>query len=451
MPKRADLHQYQERMASWIVAKKKSNLFASMGTGKSAATLTAIADLFDDYAISKVLIIAPLRVARTTWPNEIAAWEHTSDLSYKVIAGSPDKRQQQLKGTEHIHIINIDLLAWLVAEAGKRWPYDMVVLDEATSIKSPSSKRFKALRKVLGAINYYVNLTGTPTPQGVGDLWAQCYPIDQGEALGKTLTKFRNRWFNVDFFGYTYTPKANAATEIEEAIKGYSLSLTAKDYLELPEQVNNTIAIELTPTLAKQYKQLESDFILELSQLDVVASNAAVLSGKLLQFTAGALYDEHGNWEEIHNLKIEALRDVVEEAAGMPVLVAYQFKSDLERLCKAFPSGEPLGKDPETVARWNRGEIPLLFIHPASAGHGLSLQHGTNIMAFFSLGWSLEQYQQVIERIGPTRQRQSGYDRPVFIHHLIAKGTIDERVMTVLEGKATVQQALLDALKESTK
>lgn len=449
MRNRADLHAYQERMAEWVKTKRRSCLFASMGTGKSAATLTAIVDLLDDFAVSKVLIVAPLRVAHSTWPAEISAWTHTSGLTFKVISGSPAARKKQLVGQEMIHIINIDLLDWLVTECGKTWPYDFVVIDEATLIKNPRSKRFRAIKKILAKTRYYLGLTGTPTPQGVGDLWSQCYPIDLGAALGKTLTAFRNRWFTVDYFGHTYTPKANAATEIQEAIKPFCLSLTASDYMELPPQVSNTIKVELSPQLMRQYKTLEKEFLLELQGTEITAVNAAVLSGKCLQFTAGALYDETGGWVEVHAEKLNALEEIVEEAAGMPVLVAYQYKSDLERLMKRFPKARPLDKNPQTIIDWNAGKIPMLLAHPASAGHGLSLQHGSNIMAFYSLAWSLEQYQQIIERIGPTRQKQSGYDRPVFIHHIIAQRTVDERVMEVLEGKATVQQALMTALKES--
>lgn len=450
MLQRTALHPYQQRMVDWIHGHPRTCLFAGMGVGKTVAALTAIVDLFAEFAVSRVLIVAPLRVARSTWPEELRTWEHTRRLSYRVIQGVPWERKRQVHGDEQIHIINVDLFAWLVAECGNAWPYDMLVIDESTLFKNPSSQRFKALKRVARRADYYIALTGTPAPNGLLDLWAQVWPIDFGASiLGRSMTAYKQRWFDSDFMGYTWTPRAHAQQEIEQALAPHCLSLSAASLFDLPERIDNQIKVELPVKSRAQYKTLEREFLLELEQTEVTAANAAVLSGKLLQFTAGALYDESGAWVRVHDAKLDALQDVIEEAAGAPVLVAYQFRSDLERLQARFPQARVLDKDPATLYQWNAGKVPVLLLHPASAGHGLSLQHGGNIIVFFNFGWNLEQYQQVVERIGPTRQKQSGYDRPVFVHHIIASGTIDERVLSVLQGKATVQEAMMQALKEA--
>jgi len=438
-------------MVDWLLAHPRTCLFAGMGVGKTVATLTAIADLFRGCCIGKVLIVAPLRVATYTWPAEIEAWAHTAGLTYRVIRGTAAQRAEQMRGNEQIHIINVDLFTWLVKECGpKGWGYDMLVLDESTLFKNHRSKRFAALRRIAKKIDYYVALSGTPAPNGLHDLWSQVYPVDFGEQmLGRTVTQFRSHWFEKDWSGFNYNPTPCAQAEIQSAIKPHCLSMEAASEFDLPERIDNTIRVDLGPHLSA-YRQLEQDALLEIADAGAItATSAGVLTNKLLQYTSGALYDEAGDWHEVHQIKLDALAEIIEEAAGAPVLVTYQYQFDRERILDAFSQAVALDKDPTTIDRWNAGQIPMLVLHPASGGHGLSLQHGGNIMVHYGLGWSLEQYQQVNERIGPTRQKQSGYDRPVFIHHLIAKGTIDERVMDVLAGKATVQEALMQALKEA--
>lgn len=443
------LRPYQKRMVDWILSHPKTCLFAGMGTGKTVSTLTAIRDRLHRLDTERVLIVAPLRVARSTWPTEIDDWEHLKGIDYAVLHGSPATRARLADGNASIHIINVDLFVWLVKHHGEHWPYDWLVLDESTLFKNPTSKRTKALKKVARKLHYYTALSGTPAPNGLLDLWAQVWPIDYGERmLGRTITSYRQKWFDSDWQGWAWTPRKGAQAEIEQVISSDCLSMTAASEFDLPPQINNIIEVDLPTEAQRIYDDLNRELVAEFADVEVIAPTAAVKANKLLQATAGAIYDEDGHWHEIHKAKIEALQDIVEEAAGASVLVAYQFKSDLQRLLKAFPKARHLDKNPATIKDWNAGKVPMLLAHPASAGHGLSLQHGGSILAFFSLGWSLEHYQQIIERIGPTRQAQSGYDRAVYVHHIVAAGTIDTKVMDVLEGKATVQSALINALKE---
>ncbi len=444
------LHAYQRRMITWLTEHQRSALFAGMGLGKTVATLTAIRELLEGLAVSRVLIVAPLRVAFNTWPDELRAWAHLQDLTYKVIRGNPSAREALLsRDASQIHIINVDLFTWLVTYWGRKWPYDMVVLDESTLFKNPRSKRFRALRSIARRTGHYVALSGTPAPNGLIDLWSQVWPIDYGqEMLGRTLTAYRERWFTSDYMGYEWTPKPDAQEQIQAALSAHCLSLEAADLFDLPALVDTQILVDLPPKALTQYKKMERDFLLELDGVEIAAASAAAKSGKCLQAASGFLYDETGAWHALHEEKLKALDDVIEEAAGAPVLVAYQYRADQERLRARYPQARVLDKAPDTLKDWNAGRIPVLLAHPASCGHGISLQHGGNILAFYGLGWSLEQYQQIIERIGPMRQRQSGYDRSVFVHHILARGTLDERVLMVLQGKASTQAVLMDALKE---
>lgn len=452
---RDDLHAYQERAVSFIKETPSCALWVDMGLGKTVSVLTALSDLFSQFEVGRVLIIAPLRVARTTWPAEIERWEHTRHLSYRVIKGTPEQRLNTLKrDRSNIHIINRELVPWLVeaiqkepmlqaniAEGG--WPYDMVVIDEASSFKSSKTRRFKALRKALPHIDRLVELTGTPASNGLLDVWAQVFLLDRGERLGKTFTGYRDRYFVGDYHGYTWALKKDAEQKIYDRLDDLCLTLSADDYLELPKRVDNVVDIEIPEKARATYQQLERDFLAEIGDETVEILHAAALTNKLLQFANGAIYtDEEKNWRTVHDAKLAALAELVDEAAGQPLLIAHNYRTDEHRILEAFPQAEVIGKNPETIKRWNRGEIPMMLAHPASAGHGLNLQDGGNTVVWFGLNWSLELYLQFNARL-----HRQGQTKPVIVHHLVAQNTVDEAVMAALARKDTTQRALLDALK----
>lgn len=440
-------HKYQERATQFILDKHKCALWLDMGLGKTAATLKAVHVLINSIEVKQILIVAPLRVAHNTWPDEIKKWDDFNDLNYCVVSGRPKRREAQTQQRFDIHIINYDLLHWLVETSKrlKRWPWDMIVLDESSQVKNPNTRRTRAIRKVLKYIDRVVELTGTPSPNGLKDLWSQIYLLDQGLRLGKTQTAFRDRWFHYDPIRFTMTPRKFAQQQIQDQVKDITVSMQAKDYLELPPVISNVVPIKLDEQHMSVYQQLEKEMFITLTETDteVEVFNAAALTNKCLQFSNGAVYtDDEGTWEEIHKQKLRALEDIVEEATGAPVLVCYQYKSDAARILGHFDKARIMDKDPETVHAWNRGEIPILIIHPASAGHGLNLQGGGNILVWFGMTWNLEHYQQANARL-----YRQGQDKPVFIHHLVTQDTLDETVLTRLEGKRSVQDLLLEAMK----
>lgn len=443
---------YQLPIIQAITTIKRVNIFASMGIGKTVSCLTAIEQM---YLEGPVLVLAPLRVAVSTWPDEVAKWEHLQDITVSVITGSPAARRKALAADAMVYTINYENIPWLIAECGENWPFAMVIADESTRLKSfrlrAGSKRAAALAKVAHAKTpHFVNLTGTPAPNGLIDLWGQCWFIDKGQRLGRTFSAFTSRWFNQQRFGnfFKLTPHAHAQKEIQTALSGITLSIDARDWFDIAEPVAVPVVVKLPATAKKLYQQMEKEMFFELAGMEVEAMSAAAKTIKCLQIASGAVYGEDGEaWEAIHDEKIKALESIIEEAAGAPVLVAYHWRHDLERLREAFPQGRALDADPNTLRAWNAGKIPLLFAHPASAGHGLNLQDGGNILVFFSLWWDLEQHQQIIERIGPTRQAQAGHDRPVFIYYIIAENTVDKLALTRLQGKASVQEILLQAMK----
>lgn len=444
---RADLHAYQVRAVEWIRARPACALWLSMGMGKTAATLTAAADLLNEFEVSRVLVIAPLRVARTTWPDEARKWEHLAGLRVAVACGSAREREQAVESGADVVTINRENVPWLVERYGRRWPFDMVVIDEASSFKAPQSKRFRALRKVRAQVSRVVQLTGTPASNGLADVWAPMFLLDQGERLERSYTRFRAAYFDSDYMGWNFTPKAGAREAIYTRCADLCLRLAAEDYLDLPPRIDNVLPVELPDPVAEMYATLERDFVLALGSGEIDAANAAVLAGKLLQLTNGAVYvvdPETGTRQasEIHDAKLDALQSVIDEAAGEPVLLAYAFQSDRDRILARFPRARVLDERAETVAQWNRGEIPLLLAHPASAGHGLNLQEGGRAAVWFGLPWSLELYAQFNARLH--RQGQRG---AVVVHHILARGTIDEVVMSVLHEKDAEQGALLDAMK----
>lgn len=448
------LHGYQERAVSFIKDTPSCALWVDMGLGKTVSTLTAAAELLDRWEIGRLLVIAPLRVAINTWPAEIERWAHTRHLNYRLIKGSVEKRLNILcTDKSDIHIINRELVPWLVNALQKesscrkhigRWPYDAVVIDEASSFKSSKTARWKSLRKALPYIDRMVQLTGTPASNGLLDVWPQVFLLDRGERLGKTFSGYRNRYFTPDYHGYNWTLRKGADEEIHQKLDGLCLRLSAEDYLELPPRIDNFVEVSLPASVRESYTELEREFLAEFGDETVEVLSAAALAGKLLQFANGAIYtDDTLNWISVHNAKLDALAELVEEAAGQPLLIAYNYKTDAARIQARFPQAELIGQDPETIERWNRGEIPMLLAHPASAGHGLNLQYGGNTVVWFGLNWSLEFYQQFNARL-----HRQGQERPTIVHHLVTKQTIDESVLAALGRKDATQRALLDALKD---
>lgn len=439
-------YPYQEAAIRWVLDRPASGLFLGMGMGKTVVTLTAINELlFDRLEAARVLVIAPLRVARDTWAREAAKWDHLRRLRVSVVLGDARERLAALERPAEVYVINRENVPWL-CETLFDWPFDMVVIDELSSFKSVQAKRFKALRKVRGRIRRIVGLTGTPAPNGLIDLWPQIYLLDRGERLGKTVGAYRARYFTPDranghiVYSYRLLPGADEA--IQARIADVCMSLRKEDYLSLPGQLYETVEITPPPALLKQYRQFERDRIMEAMDGDgeIVALNAAALTGKLLQFANGAIYDDNGNSHLIHNLKLDALEDLIEAANGEPVLVFYAFKHDRDRIMRRVSCRELVTS--EDIDAWNRKEIPVAIAHPASVGHGLNLQEGGHIIIWFGLTWSLELYQQANERLN-----RPGQTHVCRIYHLVLKGTHDERVLAALERKDTSQRALIDALR----
>nr|ELR5224927.1 DEAD/DEAH box helicase [Providencia rettgeri] len=450
---------YQDLILSHEIDIKRSNVWAGMGMGKTVSTLTALEDLFMAGSETQpALVLAPLRVASSTWPDEAVKWNHLRNIDVQPIIGTAKERMAAIKNTNaSVFTINYDNLVWLVEIFGDHWPFGTIIADESTRLKSfrlrKGGKRAAALAKVAHKhVHRWVNLTGTPSPNGLIDLWGQAWFVDQGQRLGRTYSAFTSRWFNnIQFPGQQWSklePWPFAQEQMQDALRDVTISLDAADWFDIEEPIHNIIKLELPTKARKQYQEMEKEMFLELEHEGIEALNAAAKTVKCLQIASGSIYtDDSKNWVELHDAKIQALESIISESGGMPILVAYHWKHDLERLLKAFPKGKNLDADPQTLRDWNAGKIPILFAHPASAGHGLNLQDGGNILVFFSHWWDLEQYQQIIERIGPTRQIQAGYNRPVFIHHLIAAGTMDEVVMERRNSKREIQGLLLEAMK----
>ena len=441
-------YHYQAYATQWIIDKEKSALFLEMGMGKSVSTLTAILELMYDYFdVAKVLVIAPLRVASTTWEEEVEKWDHLKDLRISKMLGSEKDRNTALYKKADIYIINRENVTWLVERLGSDWPFDMVVIDELSSFKSPKAQRFKSLKKVRPFIKRMVGLTGTPAPNGLIDLWPQIYLLDGGERLGKTVTGYREKYFLPDkrnqMIVYTWKLKEGAEEAIQEKLSDICVSMKAKDYLELPDRIDNVITVELPKKTKEQYAVLEKELILSLEGTDVLAGSAAVLANKLLQMANGAVYDEDGEVKHIHDEKLKALDELIEAASEKPVLVFYGYQHDKDRLLTHLKKLKPrILQTDQDIKDWNQGKVQVLLAHPASAGHGLNLQTGGNIIIWFGLTWSLELYQQANARLWRQGQKQT-----VIIHHIIAKDTIDERVMKALKVKDVSQAALIEAVK----
>ncbi|NFF65941.1 DEAD/DEAH box helicase [Clostridium sporogenes] len=443
-------HGYQAFSTEFILKHKSAGLFLECGLGKSVITLTAIVELmYNMFDVSKVLVIAPLRVADTTWQDEIEKWEHLKCLKLSKILGSKKNRIMALYKKADIYTINRENVPWLVDFYKNDWPFDMVVIDELSSFKSPSAKRFKALKKVRHKIKRIVGLTGTPAPNGLLNIWSQIYLLDGGERLGRTFTGYRNRYFHPQKYinggiPTDYTINEDAEEKIYEKISDICISMKALDYLKMPECIFNKVMVELSEKDMKLYRKLERDLLLPFEDSDVDAKNAAVLSNKLLQMASGAVYDEFGDVKLIHDKKLDALEDLIEAANGKPVLVYYGFKHDKDRIKERFEVEEI--NTSEDIAKWNDGKIQIALCHPASTGHGLNLQEGGCTIIWFSMTWSLELYQQANARL-----YRQGQKHTVVIHHIIAKDTVDEKVIQALENKDTSQTALIDAVKARIK
>lgn len=442
-------HQYQEYATGRILDTFFILLLLEMGLGKTVSTLTAIDKLLNDYFdAGRILVIAPLRVADDTWAREVEKWDHLQHLRISKVLGSVGTRRKALKAEADIYVINRENVEWLVGEYGSRWPFDTVVVDEISSFKNHQSKRFKALRRVRPFIKRMVGLTGTPAPNSLMDLWAPSYLMDQGERLGKTITAFRDKFFHsVNRGSYTeYRQKEEAEKRIYEAISDIAVSMKAEDWLELPERIDRTVTVRLSGKAAELYKKLEKELLLEYADADVVAQTAAVLSNKLLQMASGAVYDEQRGVKLIHEAKLDALEDIIEAANGRPVMVFYNFQHSLSRLQQRFPQARILrkGKDGvEDIRAWNNDEIPLLLLHPKSAGHGLNLQESScRTVVWFDQIWSLEEDQQANARV-----YRQGVRHNIVILRLVAEGTMDEEAVAALLRKADSQEALMQAVK----
>lgn len=442
-------HPYQDYATQHVIDNPASGLFLDMGLGKTVSTLTAVDQLINVYCeVSKVLVIAPKRVAEDTWTTESQKWDHLKHLRLSVVLGTIRERKEALAAKADIYVINRENVPWLVAHYQSAFPFDMVVIDELSSFKSAKAIRFKSLRMVRPKISRVVGLTGTPAPNGLIDLWPQLYLLDQGERLGKTITGYRDKYFTPGRRSgavvFDYKLRSDSEQSIYDKIGDICISMKAKDYLSLPERINRTVEVKLPPDLQQQYEDFERDQVLSLiDSEDISATSAAALSTKLRQFANGAVYDEDKNWHTVHRVKIEALMELVEEANGQPVLIFYAFLHDLERIKSALKTYKPKTLDSaEQIKEWNAGKISVLLAHPASAGHGLNLQAGGNIIIWFGLNWSLELYQQANARLD-----RQGQVKPVIVHHMVTVQTIDTRIIAALDGKAQTQDALMSAVK----
>ena len=439
-------HNYQSYAIDYIETHPIAAVLLDMGLGKTVISLTAIADLlFDSFEAHRILVVAPLRVARDTWPAEISKWQHLKHLTYAVAVGTVKERKAALSAGADITIINRENLGWLIDSSGFDFNYDMVIIDELSSFKNHKSKRFQSLMKVRPKVKRIIGLTGTPSSNGLMDLWAEFKLLDFGERLGRFITHYRNNYFIPDKRNgeiiYSYKPMPYAEDAIYRKISDITISMKSTDHLQMPELITSQYEVQLSEDEEQRYEELKADFILELPEGEITAANAASLTGKLSQLANGAIYDDEGNIVEFHDRKLDALEDIIEYANGKPLLVAYWFKHDLQRIKKRFDVREI--KTSKDIIDWNNGDIPVAVIHPASAGHGLNLQAGGSTLIWFGLTWSLELYQQTNARLW--RQGQSS--GTVVIEHIITKGTIDERILKALSLKEVSQNALIDAVK----
>lgn len=452
-------HEYQAHATDHIIKNEAAGLFLDMGLGKTVSTLTAISELLQNLEISRVLVIAPKKVAQSTWDAEIEKWNHLKGLRLAKVLGTKKQREQALETDADIFIINRENVPWIVSYYFPKFPFDMLVIDELSSFKSAKAERFRALRKIRPAIKRVVGLTGTPAPNNLLDLWPQVFLLDQGQRLEKTITAYREKYFvSQNYLPYTTYKLRQEYDEIiggnyyerkiYDLIGDICISMKAEDYLKMPDKIIREVEIKLSPEVKKAYFDFEKEQVLKLAEeTEITAANAAALTVKLLQFSNGAIYDENKNFHEVHDEKLEALDEIIDTANGKPVLVFYSFKSDLERIKTKLKKHKPSElKTDADITKWNAGETPLLLAHPASAGHGLNLQAGGNIIVWFGLTWSLELYQQANARL-----YRQGQKNAVIIHRLIASETMDVEVIKALDNKTRGQDALMEAVKAKIK
>lgn len=446
-----DPHDYQRYAISYIEEHPIAAVLLDMGLGKTSITLTALNDLlFDSFDVHKILVVAPLRVARNTWSAEIGKWNHLVDLKYSVAVGTEKERIAALSRQADIYIINRENIPWLIEKSGMDFDYDMIVIDELSSFKNWQAKRFKALMRVRPGVKRIVGLTGTPSSNGLMDLFAEFKLLDMGKRLGRFISKYRDNYFRPDQMNgpivYSYKLRPGAEEAIYEKISDITISMKATDHLKMPELINSSYYVVLDEKEQLIYNSLKEEMVLQLPGGDVTAQNAASLSGKLLQLANGAIYKDSGEVQPVHNKKLDALEDIIEAMNGKPLLVAYWFKHDLQRIEQRLTEQkipfERLDSD-SSINRWNKGQISVALIHPASAGHGLNLQSGGNTLVWFGMIWSLELYQQTVARLW----RQGQQSGTVVVQHILTAGTIDERIMKVLLQKGNTQARLIDAVK----
>lgn len=443
--KKSKMYDYQTYASEYIVSHSTAAVFLECGLGKTVITLTAINELmFNEFEVRKVLVISPLRVGLSVWKQECNKWEHLKNIKCSIAIGDESRRIEALMTQADIYIINRENVDWLITNSGHPFDFDMVVIDELSSFKSASAKRFKSLLKVRPKVKRIVGLTGTPSSNGLMDLWAEFRLLDMGERLGRFITHYRNNYFEPNKRNgqmvFSYKPRVGAEDAIYRLISDITISMKSADYLIMPECIMNEAVVQLSEKERKQYDSLKKDMILSLDDSEIDAVNAAALSGKLLQMANGAVYDEDSNVIHIHNQKLEALEDLIEGANGKPILIAYWYNHDLTRIKEKFKVREI--KSSKDIVDWNDGTIPIGVIHPASAGHGLNLQSGGSTLIWFGLTWSLELYQQTNARL-----YRQGQNETVVIHHIITKDTIDEDVMRSLKAKEKTQSNLIDAVR----
>lgn len=428
----------------WILDHPKCALLLDMGLGKTVTTLTALDHLmYEELEIDRALVVAPKRVVTDTWARECEKWDHLQHLSVSPIIGSPRERRAAMRRPADIYLVSRDNIKWLIETLDGDWPYEGLVLDELSSFKNPQANRFKALRKVAHRSQRVIGLTGTPAPNGYTDLWSQIYLLDQGARLGRTLTDFRRRYCeSIRYPSFVkWTVPQQKLHDIDRRISDICISMTAKDYLKLPPVYSIVSSVTLEATARRAYEALKREAVLEVAGKEIIGVTAAALMNKLLQLASGAAYDDDGVVTEIHDAKLEALAQIVEEAQGQPVLVFYSYRFDVDRIRRLFPEARTMETD-QDIRDWNAGRVPLMLAHPASCGHGLNLQQGGHIIVWFGPTWSLELYQQANARLN-----RQGQTKPVMIYHLIAEGTVDERVMEALRNKSTTQAALIDCVR----
>jgi len=439
-----EAYDYQKYATDYILDHKMCCLMLDMGLGKTVITLSALWQLaLDRFDVSRILVIAPKRVAEDTWPKEISKWEHLTGLNYSLVLGSKDKREEALSKKAFIYIINRENVVWLTQN--HKWDFDMVIIDELSSFKSNRAQRFKALKKVRPMVKRIVGLTGTPAPNSLMDLWAEIYLMDMGKRLGRFITGYRDRFFVPDKRNkeiiYSYKPRAGAEDAIYKLIGDICISMKAADHIKMPERINNIVEVSMSSREQKIYDSFKADMVISIKGKMLDAVNAAALSGKLLQMANGAVYGDDRKVFTIHDRKLDALEDLVEAANGKPLLVAYWYKHDLKRIRDRFKTARMIDTSKD-ITDWNAGKIKIGLIHPASAGHGLNLQEGGSTIVWFGQTWSLELYQQLNARLWRQGQRET-----VVVHHIVTKGTIDENVMKALGKKDASQAALIDAVR----